>query len=123
MYKKDLEIQSAIKRLNDNFRRYWFNPDHGTVVFTPGIDALLSSDNNNHELTKLMACISSYDLNLFTEENDPWQEHDFGSFMFHGCKVIWKIDYYDKTMTDHSSNPADPRVTHRVMTVMLAEEY
>jgi hypothetical protein len=27
--------------------------------------------------------------------NDPYGEHDFGSFELAGEKFFWKIDYYD----------------------------
>jgi hypothetical protein len=37
--------------------------------------------------------------------------------------IFFKIDYYDRTLTHHSSDPADPTVTSRIITVMLAEEY
>jgi hypothetical protein len=37
--------------------------------------------------------------------------------------VFFKIDYYDVAMRLHSPDPADPEVTERVITVMLAEEY
>jgi Protein of unknown function (DUF3768) len=36
---------------------------------------------------------------------------------------MFKIDYFDKTMTVHSPDPADPSVTERVITIMLAAEY
>jgi hypothetical protein len=37
--------------------------------------------------------------------------------------IFFKIDYYDRTLTAHSPDPADPAVTRRVITVMLASEY
>ena len=59
----------------------------------------------------------------FNPDNDPYGEHDFGSLEHEGTKVFWKIDYYDKNLEFHSDDPADPRVTTRVLTLMLAEEY
>lgn len=62
-------------------------------------------------------------FNDFSEGNDPWGEHDFGSFDHKGHKLFWKIDYYDKDCEAGSPDPADPAVTCRVLTVMLADEY
>jgi hypothetical protein len=59
----------------------------------------------------------------FSPENDPYGEHDFGSFDFAGTKIFWKIDCYDLAMQHGSPNPADPAVTSRVITVLLADEY
>jgi len=59
----------------------------------------------------------------FKEETDPWGEHDFGSFEQAEQKIFWKIDYYDLTMENGSEDPADPTITRRLLTIMLAEEY
>ena len=59
----------------------------------------------------------------FHHENDPYQEHDFGMFDVEGHRLFFKIDYFDKSLTYHSPDPADPSVTERVITLMLAEEY
>ena len=32
----------------------------------------------------------------FTSDNDPHEEHDFGSFEIDGQKFFFKHDYYDK---------------------------
>jgi hypothetical protein len=56
-------------------------------------------------------------------DNAPHQEHDFGSFDADGHRVFFKIDYYDETLEHHSPNPADPALTKRVITIMLADEY
>ena len=56
-------------------------------------------------------------------DSDPYEEHDFGSFEADGRTIFFKIDYYDPTLTVHSSDPSDAAVTERVITIMLAEEY
>jgi hypothetical protein len=40
-----------------------------------------------------------------------------------GHMIMFKIDYYDQSLSMHSPNPADPSVTQRVITIMLAEDY
>lgn len=64
-------------------------------------------------------------FNDFTEDNDPYGEHDFGSLDITDVgKVFWKIDYYaDSTYQQGSEDPADPSKSYRVLTIMLADEY
>ena len=59
----------------------------------------------------------------FCHSNDPYGEHDFGSFEADGHTIFFKIDYLDKALTYHSPDPSDSSVTERVITIMLAEEY
>lgn len=40
------------------------------------------------------------------------------------CRVtFFKIDYYDLNYEFMSKNPANPDITNRVLSIMLAEEY
>ncbi len=96
-----------ISMLNDKFRKSGFG-----VTLTCGVQAV-------RDLPGLLDAIREYDD--FTEDNDPYGEHDFGKVIWHGDKVFWKIDYYNATFDGW----ADPltKECHRVMTVMLAEEY
>lgn len=66
---------------------------------------------------------SVHDSADFVHENDPHGEHDFGKVVIAGQNFFWKIDYYDHTLCFGSENPANPKVTTRVLTIMLASEY
>ena len=59
----------------------------------------------------------------FTKANDPYGEHNFGDFEHDGKNIFFKIDCYDKNLEFGSPDPANPELTKRVLTVMLAEEY
>jgi len=103
----------AIRALNDKLRQ---DLTTGTALITAGIAAL-----GAEAVARIVKTIAVYDD--FCHANDPYEEHDFGSFEVDGHKLFFKIDYYDKTRRCHSPDPADPSVTERVITIMLAEEY
>ena len=69
----------------------------------------------------MLAAVARFDN--FTEDNDPWGEHDCAVLTVDGRRIIFKIDYYDRNLAYHSPDASDPAVTQRVLTVMLAEEY
>lgn len=86
------------------------------VVITAGIQSL-----GEASIAAVLQAVQTYDR--FTAENDPYGEHDFGSFTHEGHTVFWKWDYYDLDFSMHSPDATDPTVTARVLTIMLAEEY
>lgn len=109
-----------IRALNDAFRRA---PEligaqiaHNRLFVTRGVAA-----KGNAFVDRAVRAVREYDA--FTDANDPYGEHDFGTFVLDGETLFWKIDYYDIDLTYGSPNPADPRVTRRVLTILLAEEY
>ena len=108
------EAQKAetIARLNDAHRR---QPDVGWVM-TSGVQAL-----GRLGVARAVAAVASFAA--FGEDNDPYGERDFGAFDIDGRRLFWKIDYYDLSLTAASPDPANPAVTRRVLTLMLAEEY
>jgi hypothetical protein len=73
----------------------------------------------------LVACVLTKvrTFDRFDEDNDPHGEHDFGAFEVCVQRLFWKIDYYDLALANGSEDPADPAITTRVLTIMLAEEY
>ncbi|MDE2410708.1 MAG: DUF3768 domain-containing protein [Sphingomonadales bacterium] len=101
------------------------------AVATAGFRALPSEDQS-----RVRELIETYDG--FTPGNDPYGERDFGA-IYQGrdrrwtClpptegdpvqTVFWKIDAYDCDLRFGSENPADPSITRRVLTIMLAREY
>ncbi len=44
-------------------------------------------------------------FDAFTNDNDPWQEHDCAMLDVDGETVIFKIDYYDLNMEMLSPTP------------------
>ena len=102
-----------IRTLNDELRQHLLA---GLAVITPGVAAL-----GLEAVDRIVKTISVFDD--FCHANDPHEEHDFGSFVAEGHTIYFKIDYLDQTLTYHSPDPADPSVTERVITIMLADEY
>lgn len=75
------------------------------LVVTSGLAAAFPDD-----LPLILAKVKEFEI--FTEDNDPWHEHDFGAFDFKGEKIFWKID-------DHGGHEG----YELVLTVMLASDY
>ena len=122
-----LSRTEQIARLNDRARQAMGLACRS--VATEGFRALPSA-----EQSAVRELIETCDA--FTPDNDPYGERDFGAIYQASDgrwttarpkealqKVLWKIDYYDPSLQWGSEDPANPAVTRRVLTIMLAEEY
>lgn len=113
----DAERAGRIRALNDQMRTSGPTvPSHNRWLLTAGVLA-----RGTELVNEFVAAISAF--SEFTKDNDPYGEHDFGSVDLGGERVFWKIDYYDRSLTGGSPDPADQEMTCRVLTIMLASEY
>jgi hypothetical protein len=103
----------AIRTLNDQLRKTFSG---GQVLLTPGVNALKAET-----LERVLHAVRDFDD--FTPDNDPYRTHDFGMVDIDGERVMFKVDAYDKNHEYGSPDPADPSVTARVLTILLASEY
>ena len=103
---------NKIAFLNDGLRRTFAR---GRIVMTAAVAAL-----PEEMLAKVLDRVRRFDE--FTSDNDPYGEHDFGSFAFQGLpeKVWFKVDLYEELGV--KGTDGEP-VVSRVLTIMLAEEY
>lgn len=92
---------------NDYFRKKAIG-----FMFTKGVQAL-------SDIEGVVKHVREYDD--FNKDNDPYGEHDFGSFEYEGNKLFWKIDYYDQALEGYC-DPLSPDCK-RILTILLAEEY
>ena len=113
---------ARIAALNDQCRRELATFGRGTIpgrcVVTRGIAALEPDD----QLDIQWRVVAYHE---FTEESDPYGEHDFGVIDHPVAgKVFWKIDCFaDSACQWGAEHPEDPARSFRVLTIMLAEEY
>lgn len=114
---ENLTKSQKIAQLNDQFRNnFAYFLVFGQILTTASIAKLPME-----EQMQIFKKVSNF--NNFTEDNDPYGEHDFGSFNHNAATIFWKIDYYDQALKYGSDNPADESKTKRIMTIMYSYEY
>lgn len=112
-----------IARLNDWLREHLTSPGANRVMTTIGIAALIGDVavfRGFRKRAELMRAVRDFDT--FDRGNDPYGEHDLGSFDFEGTSCMWKIDYYNLDLSGGSEDPSNPFQTVRVLTIMRADE-
>ncbi len=104
---------ARIRELNNQLR---CKGTGGRVMITRGIQAL-----GPDGVREVLIAVARF--NDFSEDNDPWAEHDCAVLTVNGRRIIFKVDYFDCDLAYHSPDASDPTVTQQVLTVMLSEEY
>jgi len=94
---------------NDLFRKTFIG---GKVLLTRPVQ-------QSEHLSEILSLVRSF--TNFTSDNDPYGEHDFGSFQLNGTKYFFKIDYYDQQFEFGADPYSEP--FKRVLTIMEASEY
>ena len=123
----DANLQAAaIAAQNDLFRKALIDPVaalemqakgiQGQVLVTPGV----SGEGAEFHAATLAAVATD---TRFTEDNDPYGDHTFGTVTVSGQKLFWKVDLYDTDFRYGSERPFDPAATRRVLTIMCPSEY
>jgi hypothetical protein len=117
---------AAIAEQNDLFRKALIDPSaafemqgkgiRGQVLVTPGV----SGEGAAFQAAALAAVASD---TRFSEGNDPYGDHTFGTVTVSAEKLFWKVDLYDVDFKYGSERPFDPSVTQRVLTIMCPSEY
>ena len=107
------EKSGKIRALNDRLRR---SMTGGRIMLTAAVNAL-------PENLKVQAIERMKTFDDFNADNDPHNEHDFGSFEIDGHTFFFKHEYYDTAMQYGSDDPSDPKKTTRVLTLMLSSDY
>src|SRR6516162_6806853 len=102
-----------IRALNDELRT---TGNGGKTYLTRGL-----IEKGADFIAKATAAVRAFDA--FTDDNDPWQEHDCATLDVDGEPVMFKVDYYDLDLEYGSPDPSDARLTRRVLTIMLASDY
>ena len=115
---------NPIAELNDRFRARAGLPILGRPD-VPGIVVMTRDIASLPPAAHLAIWAKIRKFSDFGEDNDPWEERDFGVFKLGDLgKLFWKIDYYaDETMHEGAEAPDDPERSFRVLTVMFADEW
>jgi hypothetical protein len=71
------------------------------------------------DIEELLRVVRTFDK--FSKHDDFYGWHDLGRFEWSGQSVLWKIDYFDSTLT-HFEDPLS-ETCKRIVTIMLASEY
>src|SRR5690242_12833865 len=89
---------TRICELNDQLRCKGIG---GRIMITRGIQAL-----GVDTVRQILLAVAQFDS--FTEDNDPWGEHDCAVLSAAGYRIIFKHDYFDRDLRGDSPDASNP---------------
>lgn len=104
---------ATIAALNDKLRTTFMG---GKIMLTQTVACL-----GEFKKAQVLSAIRTFEA--FNEDNDPHGEHDFVSVKIDGETYFGKTDYYAPDLQHGSDDPADPKKTMRVLTIMHSSDY
>lgn len=120
-----MQRRARLIELNDHFRNEVIAQELGVPVqrtlpgrirFTEGTWKF-----SNRVTNRLLKRVLKFDD---FEEDNEFEEHDFGIFKMDGISFNWQIDYYGEMMClNLVPLPHDLRKYYRLLTIFLADEY
>ena len=118
---------NTIKNYNDRCRKALVDKQEFSLLQAEGcffrVMMTASFQAEFDETARLAALKTIAEFDDFTEDNDPYGEHDFIICQFEGQTIYAKFDYYDATLEHGSPDPDDLSQTYRVLTLMLPLDY
>lgn len=89
---------------NNQFRQTLeTGPIPGSAMLTAGISRLEEAQRH-----AIVQAVMTFDV--FSENNDPYGEHDFGSIDYQNVdRIFWKIDYYEPSLQYGSEDSVSNR--------------
>lgn len=105
---------AIIRELNDKLRQN----DVGGQIVVAGALAQEDSDliQRVREAVRIAEVVTG-------DDNDPYEQHDFGSVKVDNELYFWKIEYFNNEMDAGSEDPSDASQTKRLLTIMCASDY
>lgn len=120
---RDANRTRRIRELNDELR-IKRRTTLGLIMLTKEVrdfvrnDQTISPHNWLERSQILLDALAEFDS--FTPDNDPYGEHDGGTFTLWDREICFKIDYFDLSLLFHSEDPANPAKTRRILTIGFA---
>lgn len=111
-------VKEDIAKINDTIRNHLCECSYKNHKINAQV--VVTSSVSTHPKRKAILNAARF-FDSFTEENDPYKEHDCAYFEVDGERFMFKMDYYDNCY-EYGEDPYIKIDCNRVLTIMHASE-